>query len=175
MRCAAPQALGDCWFLSALSVLAERPELIEHLIITKEVNDVGAYQVGALPIVVWFRFAVGVSRCAFCSLPCAGHATDPLPRAPAVVTGGSLLAIPSSSSGAQVRLCKNGDWHVIIVDDMFPVLRSSGLGFVFGLGFNHPPALLDLTSQVTESNHLAFSRTRGNQLWVSLIEKVAWP
>lgn len=37
--------LGDCWFVSALSVLAERPRLIEHLILTPYLNDVGAYQI----------------------------------------------------------------------------------------------------------------------------------
>ena len=37
--------LGNCYFISALSVLAERPKLIEHLILTPELNDVGAYQI----------------------------------------------------------------------------------------------------------------------------------
>ena len=36
---------GDCWFLSALSVVAERPELIAHLFLTPELNDTGAVQV----------------------------------------------------------------------------------------------------------------------------------
>lgn len=37
--------LPDCWFLSALSSLAERPALIERLFITKEYNPLGVYKV----------------------------------------------------------------------------------------------------------------------------------
>ena len=34
---------SDCYLLSALSVLAERPELVENLILTPDVNDTGVY------------------------------------------------------------------------------------------------------------------------------------
>jgi len=36
--------LGDCWFLSALSVLATRPHLLLSTVVTHEYNDVGVYQ-----------------------------------------------------------------------------------------------------------------------------------
>lgn len=35
--------MGDCYFLSALSVLAERENLIEKLFVSKEVNKEGVY------------------------------------------------------------------------------------------------------------------------------------
>lgn len=37
--------LGDEWFLSAVSLLAERPALIERLFVTKQVNSHGVYRV----------------------------------------------------------------------------------------------------------------------------------
>ena len=37
--------LGDCWFLSALSVLADRPHLIDRILLTKQYNPEGAYAV----------------------------------------------------------------------------------------------------------------------------------
>lgn len=35
--------LSDCWFLCAVSALAERPALIERIFVTKEYNDQGIY------------------------------------------------------------------------------------------------------------------------------------
>jgi calpain-15 len=80
--------LGDCYFISALSVLAERPELVLNLLLSRELNKEGVYK---------------------------------------------------------VRICKDGEWQVVTVDDSFPVRADHG--------------------------RLAFARARGNQLWVSLLEK----
>jgi calpain-15 len=79
--------LPDCWFLSSLSSLAERPDLVRRLIITQEYNKEGIYK---------------------------------------------------------VRLCKNGEWVVITVDDYIPCYYNGGP---------------------------MFSRGNGEELWVMLLEK----
>lgn len=79
--------LPNCWFLSALSCLAERPALVHRLFVTKEYNKEGIYR---------------------------------------------------------IKLCKNGEWHLITIDDYIPCY------------FNGGPM---------------FSRANGEELWVILLEK----
>ncbi|VDM98268.1 unnamed protein product [Thelazia callipaeda] len=80
--------LGNCWFLSALAVIAERPDILDQIVLTKNYNPWGIYL---------------------------------------------------------IRLCINGHWQVVLVDDFFPCYpQTHGLAFAVG---------------------------RRNQLWVSLIEK----
>uniref|UniRef100_F1KW88 Calpain-D n=1 Tax=Ascaris suum TaxID=6253 RepID=F1KW88_ASCSU len=81
-------SLGNCWFLSSLAVIAERPDILEQIVLTKVYNPFGIYQ---------------------------------------------------------IRLCVDGRWQVVVVDDFFPChARTRGLAFAVG---------------------------RRNQLWVPLIEK----
>jgi calpain-15 len=79
--------LGDEWFLSALSILAERPALVERLFITKETNAMGIYR---------------------------------------------------------VKLCKNGEWVTVTVDDYFPCFPEG---------------------------EPLFARCHGNEMWTLILEK----
>lgn len=82
-------ALGNCWFLSALAVVAERPDILERLLpLTKDYSHLGVYE---------------------------------------------------------VRLCIDGVWQSVVVDDFFPS-HAYTRTMVFAVG-------------------------RKNQMWVSLIEK----
>ncbi|GMR57848.1 hypothetical protein PMAYCL1PPCAC_28043, partial [Pristionchus mayeri] len=81
-------SLGDCWLLSAMALIAERPDILEKILLTKVYSELGVYQ---------------------------------------------------------IRLCVDGRWRVITVDDYFPCRK--------------------------QSRTLAFAVGRKNQLWVPLVEK----
>jgi len=65
-------ALGDCWFLAALTLITERPRMLSHILLTSTVNKEGVYL---------------------------------------------------------VRICHNGWWKILILDDLFPCTASKKLAF----------------------------------------------
>lgn len=80
--------LGDCYFLSVLSVISEVPKRITDLFLTNKQNNLGVYG---------------------------------------------------------VKICKNGEWKEVVVDDFIPCWKQD----------------------------CAFTKAKGNELWVILLEK-AW-
>lgn len=80
-------ALGDCYFVSALAVVAMREELLRKLIVGQETNhEIGAYQ---------------------------------------------------------VRLCIDGFWTIIVVDDFLPVTEQGMLAFASGARGQMWPAIIE--------------------------------
>ncbi|CAF1204736.1 unnamed protein product [Rotaria sordida] len=79
--------LGNCWLMAALALITERPQMLQHILLTKKVNREGVYV---------------------------------------------------------VRICHNGIWTAVLLDEYFPC---------------------------TIDNRLAYSRAARHQLYVPLIEK----
>ncbi|CAF5210789.1 unnamed protein product, partial [Rotaria magnacalcarata] len=36
-------ALGDCWLMAALALITERPQMLEHILLIKKINNQGVY------------------------------------------------------------------------------------------------------------------------------------
>lgn len=50
--------LGDCWFMSSLSCLAEKPHLVSRLFITQQYNEEGMYRVKFCKNGVWVEVTI---------------------------------------------------------------------------------------------------------------------
>jgi len=87
--------LGDCWFVAALAVVAERPELIENVVVTKEKDPKGVYAIRLCmnrrwrTVLVDDRFPWWNSRFSSGGKPLRGplylQSSDPLEMWPALV------------------------------------------------------------------------------------------
>lgn len=58
--------MGDCWFLSALAVIAEREDLIARIIATNKINSYGCYEIQLFLDGKWQSLNVD------CSIPTKG-------------------------------------------------------------------------------------------------------
>lgn len=96
--------LGNCWLIAALSLIAEVPQILYKVMITKQYNP-------------------------------AGKSSK---RTEKKIDDKSILGL------YRVRLCNQGIWQVVTVDDLLPV---------------------------SSSNSLVFSRSKKKQLFAPLIEK----
>eukprot|EP01041_Mallomonas_annulata_P004099 gene4099-8154_t len=112
-------ALGDCWFLCALASLAEFPPLVR----------VGLIAIMRPSSITCYSSEVNSS------LPS-------LSLTHRLFVRGS--DVPNETGVYRLRLCKNGTWREVVVDDLFPCLLSGGP---------------------------IYSRCHDNEIWVQLVEK----
>ena len=105
-----------CRVLSALAVIAELPQLVEDIVVTKKVAHAHTHTQ---------HTCTHTHTELYC---CPAHLTSSPPP--------QLIFLPPPPSqyypreGAyQVRLCKDGKWEVVLVDDCFPCYSNRQLVF----------------------------------------------
>lgn len=160
-------SLGTCWFVSALTVIAERRDVLQRLFRRRPLAD-ALLCAGCIP-----PEAIGLPAAATAGgAGGGGRSSSPVPRAhvpgkfSSTVAGkldamtrinalgrcedyvDDAPAIPPSPIGVyQVRLCINGLWRVVTLDDHIPVNALSG--------------------------KVAYTSAQRRQVWVPLLEKAA--
>ncbi|CAE8684766.1 unnamed protein product [Polarella glacialis] len=68
----------------------------------------------------------------------------------------------------EVRLCVDGQWRALLVDERFPVTAS---GSAANSQSNNAPSTSSSGTRKSNNARVAFGRSAGNQLWLPLIEK----
>eukprot|EP01006_Ploeotia_vitrea_P053501 TRINITY_DN67795_c4_g2_i2.p1 TRINITY_DN67795_c4_g2~~TRINITY_DN67795_c4_g2_i2.p1 ORF type:complete len:821 (-),score=28.58 TRINITY_DN67795_c4_g2_i2:29-2443(-) len=122
--------LGDCWFLSALCLLATRPHLIDRLLITKEWNEEGVYACRFFhngkwePLIVDSNFPTKHNHLVYASaqhnqlwVPLLEKAYAKLHGSYADIVGGNVHTALSDLTGAPCEVIRleddNADWDLI--------------------------------------------------------------
>ena len=95
--------LGNCWLLSALAVLAEREDLVRKVMVTRDFCTAGAYQVHEMHHAFGFRgYASFMQLFSFDLVHQKFRVCNQL------------------HFYCQVRLCRDGRWTTVLVDDLLP-------------------------------------------------------
>lgn len=176
--------VGDCWFLSALAVVAERPDLIGRLFGNGKLtalNDNGIVQVNLfldgywktvvldnfLPCIVDNASEAELQQALEASLGFAASVGRTLKNGVATTTASNAVSSTSSSS--------NYNPHAV-ADKCREVLQSTSQFLEqhqarsTGIILNSNNAIRTLQRPVT-SQDLAYSKASKNQLWVPFLEK----
>ncbi|VDM72488.1 unnamed protein product, partial [Strongylus vulgaris] len=136
--------LGNCGLLSAMALIAERPDVLEHILLTKEYSHCGAYQVrwGIRAIYYYLHLIFQIDKF-------------------------------RSQHLFLLRLCIDGQWKIVLVDDFFPCRPATrSIAFAEGrknqvrhaLVLNCYFSFYPLSCEILNYLYLL-------QLWVPLIEK----
>jgi hypothetical protein len=165
--------VGNCWFLSALAVVAERQDLIHQIVPQHELNDKGCYQINLcldgkwtpiivdcnLPVIVEEMAAVGTAqqqRIRGASKRKRDKLQDgvPLPNAPHLVAFAAFAATPSRQL-----------WPALVEK---AYAKAHGSYAHLSGGFI-AEAFADLTGAPTETIPLYKDAASNDELWVRLL------
>jgi len=171
--------VGDCWFLSALAVVAERPDLILRLFgygSFTELNDYGICQVNLFLDGYWKTVLVDNF------LPCLvdGPSESQLQaaiRASLGVFGGSGRSLQNGMTTMGTAQKSSSRFNPsALADQCRKVLRDTREFLQQDVAKNR--GAIDSVAVTTEpisrpvtSEDLAYSKAKSNQLWVPLLEK----
>ena len=169
--------VGDCWFLSALAVVAERPDLIARLFPTKQMNEYGIMQVRLFVDGFWKTVVLDTF------LPCFIDADEEahLGQAIRASLGDSAAAAAAAAASQEVASSSAAfDPHALcdenrkILQETYEFLeqdrfRKHGPTVAGRSRYNSTvPSRLE---RLITSNDLAYSKAKHQQLWVPLLEK----
>lgn len=184
--------VGDCWFLSALAVVAEREDLIQRLIGASSYNDNDPFGVVEVTLFVdgyWKKIVMDSFLPCFVDAKKEKKEQDDMKRAleQSLVAAGlhhsSVTAMGSSSTVSRynTQSLASSRFDPNAIADQCRTTLNEIQEFIHNDRFNKDPAYrsstaakkspsLELNRRVTTLD-LAYSKAKLNQLWVPFLEK----
>ena len=162
--------LGDCWFLSALAVIAERPDLIQRLIPIHEPQNkllqTGQVHVNLFVDGFWKRIALDNF------LPCLMDETDEAQLQQALQASRMENNPRSISSSKQASSSSSSKYDPFAMSDTSrQVLRDTHEKLDQLRGPSGRSRAITTQTRVVTTDDLAYSKAQHQQLWVPLLEK----
>ena len=167
--------VGDCWFLSALAVIAERPDLIMRLFGNGKglvLNEYGIVEVNLFLDGMWKKVVIDNF------LPCVidEKGENELGRAIEASLGGAPYIGPNydvssdknTSSKFDPYTLSDQNWEVIKDTNGFLQTRFHSQAGKINSSIKIGPRKLN---RAVMSDDLAYSKAKKNQLWVPFLEK----
>ena len=159
--------LGDCWFLSALAVIAERPDLIQRLIpIQNQQKELASGRVHVNLFVDGFWKRIALDN----FLPCFMDETDEAQLQQALQA--SRMENNQRSSSTSRASSSSSKYDPFAMSDTSrQVLRDTHEKLDQLRGPSGRSRAITTQTRVVTTDDLAYSKAQHQQLWVPLLEK----